>query len=361
MHTHNILPFLLVIAALSGCAARRAHNIDTIRLTPEQEKDVFVASGNLGPETSVIVLSAAPKTRYENGAIVITGGRELHVVQPHAWRTYTGTAISAEEAARLIARAERLEVAIRDVGAAASDLRLYLESRSQEAKTEAERMREKDKNWRAEQERQAQSMLEEASRLRRSRDQEMGKITHERDEKVAAIYKTGSVEIQALTDGFSRDIASVNERYAALEAREGEAYVGRSDKLARDQKLTMDMAVSKQQNTSYIHKLEEGQEKERQNLNSGHTAALARMQAERDSEIAKMRADAARKIDDSRRLYEAKAERTRKAADTALAEVRAKHVVEAVEFPPSDHSGAAESEPQLEAMPEPASGGGDEK
>ncbi len=314
---------LAALAVLGGCGADR-HASDDLPLTPQQEHDVFLASDNLGPDTDVIVLANVPKARYENGAIVLTGGKQLYVVQPHAWRTYTGTALSAEEAQREIARAERLDVAIKDIAAAASELKQYLEGRSSEAAHASARLQEEDATRRSGQELQQQRLLEEAARLHRARDQEIGRITAARDDQVAATYKEGGAEIEAISARFGRQVDELNQRWAKVEADVLAAYRAAGEKLAVSQKLEVDIAHSKNMDQTYLLKQEELHERQRQELSDGNRKRLAELHRDRDAEVAKARTGSAVAIDDARRLYEAKAERIRRTAEDQMAAVRAR-------------------------------------
>jgi hypothetical protein len=118
----RVLPFIMtgVVVLLNSCAQRGYQ--DGLELTDEQSHARFLASGELTPESDVVVLAQAPPLRYGGGVLEITGGSELMVVQPQAWREYTGTALSVEEASRELARARRLEAALHDLGISASAL-----------------------------------------------------------------------------------------------------------------------------------------------------------------------------------------------------------------------------------------------
>ena len=321
--TARVTAGLAVAALLGGCGADR-HARDDLPLTPQQEHDVFLASDNLGPDTDVIILANVPKARYENGAIVLTGGKQLYVVQPHAWRTYTGTALSAEEARGEVARAERLEVAISDIAAAASELKRYLEGRSSEAAHASARLQEEDATRRSGQEVQQQRLLEEAARVHRARDQEIGRITSARDDQVAAVYKEGGGEIEAVTAAFGRQVDELNQRWAKVEADVLAAYRAAGEKLAVSQKLEVDIARAKNMDQTYLLKQEELHERQRQELSEGNRKRIAELHRDRDAEVAKARTESAARIDDARRLYEAKAERIRRATDDQIAAVRAR-------------------------------------
>lgn len=121
-------PFRFLIAALcglaiSGCSSRSA--IDTVQLSPED--DVFLGQSPYGLDSSVVVLAKVPAAKYQGGAIVLTGGRELLIVQPHAWRGYTGTAVTTEEAGQRTQRAAQTGVASERVSQALSDLNRELQ------------------------------------------------------------------------------------------------------------------------------------------------------------------------------------------------------------------------------------------
>jgi hypothetical protein len=116
---------VLLIAGLlaSGCSSRSA--VDTVTLSPEE--DVFLAQSPYALDSSVVVLAKVPPARYQGGAIVLTGGRELVVVSPHAWRGYTGTALTTEEAVQRTQRAEQTGVESAKVAQAMNDLNRELE------------------------------------------------------------------------------------------------------------------------------------------------------------------------------------------------------------------------------------------
>lgn len=116
----------LSILALAGCNER---NRDKITLSNDQKEDIFLQSGNLGPDSPVIVLSKTRQLSYENGAIVVRpNGRQMYIVQPHAFKAYTGNAIEVEDAKRIIAESELYKESLLDVGYAAKDLSDVIES-----------------------------------------------------------------------------------------------------------------------------------------------------------------------------------------------------------------------------------------
>ena len=110
-----------VLVSIVGCQSRSA--VDTIQLQPED--DVFLAQSPYGLDSSVVVLAKVPPARYQNGCITLTGGRELVIVQPNAWRGYTGQALTTEESQQRINRAE-------ETGAASKRLRSALEDLNRE-------------------------------------------------------------------------------------------------------------------------------------------------------------------------------------------------------------------------------------
>ena len=103
-------PLLLVVALLgSGCGERADDGI--VPLSAAQ-RAVFLASGTPGPDAEVLVVAQVPQARASGGAITLTGGQELEVVEPQAWRRSTGTALAVEEADRQLARMHDLDQAL---------------------------------------------------------------------------------------------------------------------------------------------------------------------------------------------------------------------------------------------------------
>src|SRR4051812_34103137 len=202
-----------IAAALAGCGDdARTHHLDSIYLEPAQEKDVFVAStAGLGPDTDVVVLAEAPKARYQNGAIVLTGGRELAVVQPHAWRVYTGTAISTEEARRTIDRDERLDQAPRDVGAAADEMRKSLESRAENARKASARR-----------ERERRPAPARAAADQRRRDAESAAVVAARDHELEALDRERDASFAAADETAARAQRRIDAGYAVRRASDAD-------------------------------------------------------------------------------------------------------------------------------------------
>jgi hypothetical protein len=117
--SHTLLAVLGVIAvALGGCDSRSAK--DTV--TVSERDDVFLGQSPYGLDHSVVILARVPQAVYSGGAIVLTGGRELTIVQPQAWRGYTGLALTAEEATQRTNRAQQTDRAADDLNAAMDDL-----------------------------------------------------------------------------------------------------------------------------------------------------------------------------------------------------------------------------------------------
>jgi hypothetical protein len=117
----------VLAAALCGCGDRPYQ--DGLDLPPGDRTSRFIASGPLTPESAVLVLAQVPPLRYTGGVIEITGGSEMMVVQPQAWREYTGTALSVEEASRELSRARRLESTWQALGVSADELLEILHQR----------------------------------------------------------------------------------------------------------------------------------------------------------------------------------------------------------------------------------------
>jgi len=106
----RMTPVVLLTAALvSGCGERADDG--RLPLTSAQ-RAVFVATGTPGPDAEVLVVAQVPQARATAGAIVLTGGQELEVVEPQAWRLSTGTALAVEEADRQLARMHDLDQAL---------------------------------------------------------------------------------------------------------------------------------------------------------------------------------------------------------------------------------------------------------
>jgi hypothetical protein len=103
---------------LGGCGEPRSA-IDTVPVGPED--DVFIGQTPYALDHSVVVLRNCPPAVQSDGAIVLTGGRELVVVTPNAWRGYTGTAMTTEEADRRIRRANNAAAASRRLSTAVTN------------------------------------------------------------------------------------------------------------------------------------------------------------------------------------------------------------------------------------------------
>ena len=120
--TNHSFSFLLCLCAIAllmgGCDSRSAK--DTVNV--KDEDDIFLGQSPYGLDQSVVVLARVPQAIYSGGAIVLTGGRELVIVQPHAWRGYTGLALTAEEAQQQTLRAKQTTTAAEDLNGAMEEL-----------------------------------------------------------------------------------------------------------------------------------------------------------------------------------------------------------------------------------------------
>jgi len=107
----TVLPVVLMLSAAlaSGCGERTDEA--ALPLTSAQ-RAVFLATGTPGPDAPVLVVATVPQARAAGGAIVLTGGQELEVVEPRAWRRATGTALAVEEADRQLLRMHALDQAL---------------------------------------------------------------------------------------------------------------------------------------------------------------------------------------------------------------------------------------------------------
>lgn len=309
----RLVPVVALAAAIAGCGDDpRGHHVDTIYLTPEQEKDVFLAStDNLGPETSVVVLAEAPKARYVNGAIVISNGRELRVVQPHAWRTYTGTALSAEEARRMIDRAERLDQSLRDVGAAADDLRRYLDERTDQSKRASEQLDENEKRLR-----------EDAERSERARDDDAATVMAERDRELDLLTAERDAEIAAATTSLADRQRQIDERHAKRVATLADDQRRADDDLVERQRLDDASARDAGKDAAWLMTLDERHREERADADAAQARAVAALDAQRAGENESARTESATAVDHARRLHDDKAERVRRLRGEQLSRIR---------------------------------------
>lgn len=310
------------LALLAGCGARNEtnpHAVDSIYLDEKQERDIFVSSNNLGPETSVVVLANVPKAKYENGAIVLTGGKQLMIVQPHAWRTYTGTAISTEEAERIINRAERLDQTIRDLSDATSDLRSYLDDRATGARKEIEWQREEEAHRRADLERRRQERAATVGRVQRQYETEIMELESARDRLLAQNDREREAEIEEIAAKHSQRVLESSESSSLREQQINKEYAQGVSSLTESYQLTREAARAKGQNSEYFDRLKQMNESEVAKLDKRKQEQLANLTEERRIAVAKAREESTLRFSDIRSRYAVKAERIKQAHDEKVA------------------------------------------
>jgi hypothetical protein len=124
-----LLPATCLTLLLGGCSDRTTQRHDHIVLDREALRDlVLVTDPTFGPDHLVVHAARVPEAYYADGAIHLTNGRELRIVQPHAWNAYSGTALTMQEAQQVLDRARAIESAQADQRATIRRLRELLEA-----------------------------------------------------------------------------------------------------------------------------------------------------------------------------------------------------------------------------------------
>lgn len=307
MNTRITTAILLAACAVAGGCSRSANPqaVDTIRLTPEQERDLFVSSDNLGPETSVILLANVPKARYTNGVIAITNGRELRVVAPHAWRTYTGTALAAEDAERLLARAERLDQGLRDLGAAAGDLRSYLDSRAIDARAEAGRL---------ESESDARRKIDAS--VHRQYATELAQIAADESRDVGAVNSERETEIARIAEAHGKRIVELAETWEGKRTALSDQH--RRELAAMDSRIKTDRLIAENGKRSKedLMAIDELGRRHRDELVTKQTTETKELESKRSEAMAAQREATEIRLADVRRIYASREDRIRQEASS---------------------------------------------
>ncbi len=201
-----LLPGLLP-GVLVGCGER--HACDTLALQPQQAHALFLESEPPGPTSAVILLASVPPARLEHGVIELTGGTELRVVQPQAWRAATGTALSAEEAEREIAQARGLTSALATVADAAEQLRAALAQAQHQAAID-----------RALEQRQEDAAIASDRAAERQRSREREAIRAQRDRDLDHLFEQARREDAEAAQRLQADRTQVRRRCEDAEAIE---------------------------------------------------------------------------------------------------------------------------------------------
>ena len=316
-----------VLAVLAGCATRTSNNPhidDEIRLSEAQERDLFIASSNLGPDTSVIIVSTVPKARYERGAIVLRpDGRELVVAQPNAWRAYTGTAISTEESRRLLQRADRLDQTVRDLGEAASDLRGYLEDRSQAAHQEVTWQEQEESRRRSVQERESKERQASVGRVERQYETEIRELELARDRQLAQIDQAKEAEIEQVAAKHSQAVLEISERSSSREMQlnaESDKRVAAEQEQYRQLKET---AQGKGTDDAYLTRLKEASDTKVAKAVQDKASKVDALRQDTRIEIDKAREETRVRLSDVRTRFAAQAERIKQDHAAKLARLQA--------------------------------------
>ncbi|MFW5828723.1 MAG: hypothetical protein ACOCXA_00545 [Planctomycetota bacterium] len=109
---------LTLLALLGGCGDAPRQQVekpfpggyDDIVVQDTHTRTMLLAADpTFGPDHFVYASVKIPENYLADGAIHLTNGRELRIVSPHAFKAYTGTALSVEEAEDVIARAHALD------------------------------------------------------------------------------------------------------------------------------------------------------------------------------------------------------------------------------------------------------------
>ena len=178
----SMIGVALALGALMGCSNDdgRRSNRDPYRQEPESYDDIVLddvqqrklllsTDPGYGPDHVVMVSVRIPEAYYADGAVHLSGGREIHLVPPHAWNTYSGSALTASEAAEVIARAGAIDAASEEYLAGIRQLRALLEEQAvavEDAKADAYRRAELRRS-----ERHLARSQEELSQLQQQREQ----------------------------------------------------------------------------------------------------------------------------------------------------------------------------------------------
>lgn len=298
-------------ATLIGCGARgetNPNNIDAIYLTPEQERDVFIGQTRFGPEHSVIVLAQVPQVRYENGAIVLTGGREMEIVQPHAWREFTGTAVTVEEARRLVARAERLEQNISDMAVSAANLKSFLQDRSDIAHRQVKNAQEAEIERRQEQERQRIERMQALSKVEGWYEMEIEKVKTERDIGMKSMGKERDDAIDEVGKKHADAVISIADEFARREITANGEYEKRIKAVNTRKEIDLSIARNASKGEKVIEQMVDGYNNEIARIEKERKNSVEVLKGDRDRDMAKTREAANLRISDLRQLYEHKIE-----------------------------------------------------
>jgi hypothetical protein len=250
-------------------------------------------------------LAHVPKARYANGAITITNGYELRVVSPEAWRAYTGTALSADDAERLLARAERLDQGVRDLGAAASDLRSYLDGRARDARSESERL---------EAESEARRQID-ASKHRQFAV-ELAAINAEEEQQLSGISAEREGEISRIAEAHGKRMIEISEEWEAKRSTLKDKQRREMDALGQQIRTERAIAENAKRNREDLMALDSRGERLRKELGEQQAGETSNLENQRTAAISSQREATEVRLADVRRLYASKEERVRQDASS---------------------------------------------
>ena len=325
--SRSALVLVPLLALLAGCGTRTSNNPhidDEIRLSQEQEKDLFIASSNLGPDTNVLIIATVPKVSYERGALVLRPtGRDLVVAQPSAWRAYTGTAISTEESRRLLQRADRLDQTVRDLSEAAGDLRSYLEDRSQAAHQEISWQEKEESRRREDAERATKERQASVGRVERQYETEIRDLELARDRQVAQIDQARESEIEQVAGKHSQAVLEISERASSREKQINADYAKQVAEAQEQYRLLKETAQGKGSDDAYLTKLKEASDAKVGKIEQDKTAKLDALHQDTAIEVSKAREETGVRLSDVRSRYQAQAERIKQDHAAKLARLQA--------------------------------------
>jgi hypothetical protein len=139
-HAKRALPALLVATlALTACggSGRSAADIhpregydDLVVQDSHTRTMLLAADPTFGPDHFVYASVKIPENYLADGAIHLTNGRELRIVSPHAFKAYSGKALTVEEAEDVIARARTLDASADEFLVLVRTMRKVLEDRA---------------------------------------------------------------------------------------------------------------------------------------------------------------------------------------------------------------------------------------